>query len=152
MSATLRDQVTILICSTGVFFSVQKQSQVNARHWQSKTTTGACNQIKPNTEFVIRSENSHDNVLIDHLFLEEALCQGKLSFRRCVCTQVHQNAQLFPFLQRNSGPRMPEEGVPTSSASEDLSLIPGFGFLPQTMVSRAESIFQARYFNSNRPN
>ena len=31
-----------------------------------------------------------------------------------------------------------------ASASEDLSLIPGFGFLPQSMVTRAERIFQVK--------
>ena len=53
----------------------------------------------------------------------------------------------FDFFQRNSAPRMPEgasiEG--TAGAREDLSLIPGFGFLPQSMVTRAERIFQAKF-------
>ena len=81
----------------------------------------------------------------NYFFLKKSLFEGKFScfFRRWDCTWVQlQNAQLFSVLQRNSAPRMPEGA---SSDSEDLSLIPGFGFLPQTMVSRAERIFQAKY-------
>ena len=54
---------------------------------------------------------------------------------------LQENYELFLFLQRNSSSRMCE-----GDDSEDLSLIPGFGFLPQSMVTKAERIFQANFF------
>ena len=71
-----------------------------------------------------------------------------LGFSQDGIVQLHKGAAKMTncsFFSRES-PRMPEGD---SSDSEDLSLIPGFGFLPQTMVSRAERIFQARYFQIN---